>query len=207
MKKHLVFFVIFLLAFNFNAVFAQQVDDEDGQPYLSDEDIDAIEHVLTFDDLENAEDSSQGLFGAAETDDDEVYIVEEEDTVEAVASASEPEKPSRSTVAPDASETFYHLLILDRTYSRLDSDISGTENISVVYKFVHGRNGYIVAIYKASAGGQVLPVLPNKSRIIVHLSSVQKRMIQDYVNSTAFRRLVTNRAATAQLTNLFGTNW
>ena len=34
----------------------------------------------------------------------------------------------------------YHLLILDRTFCARDSDFSDTGNVSMLYKYKHGRN-------------------------------------------------------------------
>jgi hypothetical protein len=93
----------------------------------------------------------------------------------------------------NALQPVYHLLILDRLYSPLNSDISGTDNISILYKFRHGRNGYLVALYKSTAGGPVFPKLPDKSRVLVDLMTVRVNTIREYVRSSAFRQFVTNR--------------
>jgi hypothetical protein len=93
----------------------------------------------------------------------------------------------------NASQPVYHLLILDRIYSSLNSDISDTDNIQVLYKYKHGRNGYLVALYKSSAMGPVFPQLPEKSRVMADLVSVRVNTIREYIRSSAFRRFVTNR--------------
>ena len=92
---------------------------------------------------------------------------------------------------------FYHLLILDRINSP-GSDIGDPANATMLYKFRHGRNGYLVALY-TSPQSSALPQLPAGSRIVVNLSTVQKAAVREYVNSAAFRRYVTRSAVTAQL--------
>ena len=92
----------------------------------------------------------------------------------------------------NASQPVYHLLILDRLYSPLDSDISDTDGISILYKYRHGRNGYLIALYKSPAEGPVFPQLPDKSRVLANLMSVRVNTIREYIHSRAFRRFVTN---------------
>jgi len=99
----------------------------------------------------------------------------------------------------NASQPIYHLLILDRIYSPLNSDISDTAGISILYKFRHGRNGYLVALYKSMAGGPVFPKLPNRSRVLVDLMSVQPNTIREYINTRAFRVFVTNRRVLSRM--------
>lgn len=185
MKKFFVFFAVFLVIAGPGALFAQE---NDNRPYLSDEDIAAIETVLPFDAPENLKDDSQTIARTHEADKEDRHAANE-------------------MARLNSSRTLYHLLILDRIHSPLNSDIDGAGGISILYNFKHGTNGYLVAIYKSSEKGPVFPVLPEKSRILVNLITVQKSMIQDYVNSGAFKRLITNRAASAQLKDLFETGW
>ena len=95
--------------------------------------------------------------------------------------------------------TVYHLLILDRTNSPLNSDIGDVTNATLLYKYRHDRNGYIVALYASSQQGPLSPRLPSGSRIVANMSTAHRVGIRDYINSSAFRRFVTNRTVTAQL--------
>ena len=198
MKKFFVLFAILIFILNTTGIFAQEANDDspyiaeedDERPYLNDDDIDAIELALPFDAPENLREDQQ----IAEATEDEA---------EAVVKEGEANEISRL----NASQPIYHLLILDRLYAPLNSDLDGTDSIQVLYKFLHGANGYLIAIYKTSEEGPVFPVLPPKSRIIVDLMSVQKSIIRDYVNSSAFRKLVTHRTVLPQLRRLFQTNW
>ena len=106
---------------------------------------------------------------------------------ESSADAAPNEMPRLNTA-----QTLYHLLVLDRTRSP-NSDIGGMENMQVLYKYRHGRNGYLIAVYASSREGPVFPILPANSRILVDLATVRRATLREYVNSTAFRRFVTNR--------------
>ena len=99
----------------------------------------------------------------------------------------------------NTSQPVYHLLILDRTYCALNSDISDVNNISVLYKYRHGRNGYLIAIYSSSSKGPVFVQMPARSRVIMDMVSIQKSTIKEYVNSSAFRKYVTNRTVLANM--------
>jgi len=212
MKKFFVLFAVLVFILNTTGIFAQEAGDdrpyvseeEDERPYLTDEDIEAIEMVLPFDEPETlGEDQQIAEAPEDEPQNEENETEETEETEEAVATEGEANEISRL----NASQPIYHLLILDRTYAPRNSDIDGTDNIQVLYKFLHGTDGYLIAIYKTSEDGPVFPVLPPKSRIVVNLMSVQKSMIRDYVNSSAFRRLVTHRTVLPQLKTLFETDW
>jgi hypothetical protein len=184
MKKIFYLFagLIFLLSGN---VFAQYDDDEDDDvsfdvisdddlPYLDDDDIAAIEAVLP-------EDTPQIPQAP-------VVVAEEKPANAGTASTGGANEMPRL----NTNQTLYHLLVLDRTRCP-NSDISGLQNIRVLYKYKHGRNGYLIAVYTSSRQGPVFPVLPANSRVMVDLVSSRAVLIKDYVNSSAFRRLVTNR--------------
>jgi hypothetical protein len=143
-----------------NIIFAQENDDV---PYLSDEDIAAIELTLPDDIPDN--------------------LRAEENEIN-----NEVNEISRL----NTSFSLYHLLILDRTRCRLNSDIGDLKGIDVLYKFKHGTNGYIIAVYKTPQKGPVFPQLPDKSRILVDLITARKVTIKEYINSSAFRRFVKN---------------
>jgi hypothetical protein len=93
----------------------------------------------------------------------------------------------------------YHLLVLDRLYCAANSDISDLQNIKLLYKFKHGRKGYLVALYISYGEGPLFPVMPDKSRILVNLMASNKAFIRDYTNSPVFRRFVTSQRVISQL--------
>jgi rare lipoprotein A len=96
-------------------------------------------------------------------------------------------------------QPLYHLLILDRRNSAANSDISDLQNIQLIFKFSHGKNGYLIAIFVSTTEGPVFPVMPDRSRILVNLMTTDLAFIRDYTNSTAFNRFVTNPEVVAQL--------
>jgi hypothetical protein len=93
----------------------------------------------------------------------------------------------------------YHLLILDRARCKANSDISDLQNIKLIYKFKHGINGYLVALYISSGEGPLFPKMPDKSRVLVNLIASNKAFIRDYTNSPVFRRFVTNQRVVSHL--------
>jgi len=201
MKKCFIVFAVFLIAFNAYAGFI--VEDDDNIPYLSDEDMEALEYILPFDEPDIVRESLKVVAEPEESADE---------TASGIATVTEEsfctDKCAANEIARlNSSRSIYHLLILDRIHSPLKSDICGLKNITVLYKFLHGDNGYLIAIYKSADEGPVFPVLPENSNIIVNFSTVQKSMIQDYVNSAAFKRLVTNKAVLAEIGNLFTADW
>jgi hypothetical protein len=124
----------------------------------------------------------------------------EERTAEARPPETSPAeiRPTRETVRLDFSQPLYHLLVLDRTYCVLDSDIAGIESTQILYKFKHGRNGYLIALY-TSMDGPVFPAIPDKSRIVLNTTATQKNVLREFVNSALFRRFVSNRTILSQL--------
>jgi hypothetical protein len=191
MKKIIFCITVLLVLLIYNAVFAQ----EDNSPYLSNEDMDALEAVLPFDSLEYLAESPGAVIEAPDA--------EHECTGEACENCRQEIKKSEQ----DTKRPVFHLIILDRIYSPLESDIKAHDKMVILYNFRHDKNGYLIAIYKTQCEESMLPVLPEKSLVIVNFSSVQKSMIQDYVNSGAFKRLITNRAVMAGLGDLFDREW
>ena len=169
MKKAVVLFSICFILTGYNQNFAQDNDDD---PYLSESDIIAIETVLP-------EDTS--------------FEYKEEPVLSASGNETENEMPRLNSPLP-----IYHLLILDRVKCP-NSDISDVGSIKVLYKFKHGRNGYLIALYISPADGPVFPRLPSKSRIILNLSSARPNTIREYINSNAFKRFVTRSVISRQL--------
>ena len=194
MKKalYLCIGIVFLLSVN---VFAQDYD-EDYDEYGYEEDYeDDLPEELSFEDGDDM----------PYLDDDDIAAIEmvlPEDTPEMVEKPREiaEEKPAGANEMPrlNTSRTLYHLLILDRRNCP-NSDIADLKNINVLYKFKHGRNGYLIAIYTSSKEGPVFPVLPAGSRILVELVTSHKIVLRDYVNSTAFRRFVTHRRVLSEI--------
>jgi hypothetical protein len=170
MKKTFWVSVIIGIILSVNMVFAQ----EDDVPYLSDEDIAAIELVLPDDIPENLKEGADEIAGNQAGTENEIFRL-------------------------NTPQSIYHLLILDRTYCPLNSDIGDINSKNVLYKYKHGTNGYLVAIYKSSREGPVFPQLPNKSRILVNLTTVRKNTIKEYINSSAFKRFVTSRKILSEL--------
>ena len=184
MKKTILGALIIFLVLTNNVIFAS--DEDDDVPYLSDDDIAAIEMTLPDDVPEIIQDIVPEV------------AVETKDVIEKT------EKNEISSL--NTSQRIYHLLILDRTLCSLNSDIDATNGIKVLYKFRHGANGYLIALYTSSKDGPVFPHLPDKSRIITNLMSVRKATITEYVNSNAFRKFVTNRRITSELQKTLRSN-
>jgi hypothetical protein len=174
MKKPFVFFSLFIITMISSGIFAQ---DEDDIPYLSDDDIAAMEMVLPDDIPDNLQKA----------------------VTESRAEA-EKSKAERNEIARlNTSQTVYHLLILDRTYCQANSDIGGLADIAIPYKFKHRTNGYLIAVYKSPKEGPVFPQLPDNSRILADLATARKSTILEYINSSAFRRFVTSRKIISEI--------
>jgi hypothetical protein len=173
MKRISVFLSVFIMLLCNTTAFSQEEDDV---PYLSDEDIEAIEIVLP-------EDTPN--FSPADT--------------EELADKTDDRREANEMPRLNASQPVYHLLILDRVRCRLNSDIEDVSSLTILYKFKHKANGYLIALYKSSREGPVFPILPDGSRILVELISSRKSAITEYINSSAFRRFVTSRRILSQM--------
>ena len=163
MKKAIYLFLGLVFILSSNVV--AQATYDDNTPYLDDDDIAAIEIFLP-------EDTPEGQG--------------------ALVAEGSPDATSNEMRRLNTSQTLYHLLVLDRMRNP-SSDISGTENMQVLYKYRHGRNGYIIAVYASSTQGPVFPIMPANSRILVDMVTTRKATLREYVNSTAFEKFVTNR--------------
>ena len=146
------------------------LENNDNDLYLSDDDKIAVETTLPEDDI---------LGTMTLVQDDTVKIAEE---------------PVSDT------GDIYHLLILDRINCAPNSDISGIENITVLYKFLHGKDGYLIAVYKSSGGG---PVLPNGSSVVLNLAVIRKNTMKEFIQSGAFRIYVSKQEIISGLLELF----
>lgn len=177
MKKINAAMIVLTMALCHHTIFAQEGDDV---PYLSDEDIASIEMEIP------------------------------EDVPESVRLSAEPEEKTpidNALSRLNVDQPMYHLLILDRLRCPLNSDIGGIDSRSLRYKLKHGKNGYLIAIYKVPVGGPAFPILPNKSRIVLDLMTNRPNTIKEYVASSAFKRFVTNRTVLAQMLNVFKTKF
>jgi hypothetical protein len=129
---------------------------------------------------------------------DEEIIVEIEDIPVEIPPVIPRQIQTSETIRPKTTQPMYHLLILDRLKCKTNSDISGLQDIKLLYKFKHGKNGYLIAVYVSSGEG-LSPVMPDKSRVLVNLSGSSKAFLRDYTNSSVFRRFVTNQRVISQL--------
>jgi hypothetical protein len=93
---------------------------------------------------------------------------------------------------------FYNLLVVDRGHSALNSDIGETDGIKMLYKFKHGNDGYLIAVY-TSKESLDLPPMPDGSRIIAIWASKHKSEIRGYVHSPVFGNFVTHRQAIPEI--------
>jgi hypothetical protein len=130
----------------------------------------------------------------AEEKPEEIKLAEEKPAEESPAEI----RPASEPVQSDLSQPLYHLLILDRINCALDSDIAGINNANILYKFKHGKNGYLIALY-TSLEGPVFPTIPDKSRVLVNTIAIRKLVLREHLNSALFRRFVTNRTVLSQL--------
>jgi hypothetical protein len=171
MKKFFTGIILFIITVNGNMIFAQQAD----VPYLSDDDIAAIEITLPDDVPEIRHDSISEI---------------PRDSVPEIAVATADGVKNNEISRLNTSDIIYHLLILDRKACQLNADINDADNFNFIYKFKHGADGYLIAIYTSSPEGPVFPQLPDRSRIIVNMTTVRPNTIKEYINSDAFRRFV-----------------
>jgi hypothetical protein len=132
------------------------------------------------------------------TYEEEEIIVEIEDIPAEIPPVIPRQTQTSETSKSKTTQPMYHLLILDRVKCRSNSDISNLQDIKLLYKFKHGRNGYLIAVYVSSVEGPS-PVMPDKSRVLVNLTGSSKTFLRDYTNSSVFRRFVTNRRVISQL--------
>jgi hypothetical protein len=172
MKNVFCLFAVFAIILGNNALFAE----DDDVPYLSDEDIAALEMILPDDTPDVLREDAQEV------------AVEAEGTVE------------RNEISRlNTPRTIYHLLILDRTRCPSNADIGDMHSSRFLYKFKHGSNGYLIAVYASPEEGPVFPQLPDRSNILVDLLTTRKSTIREYINSSSFRRFVTSRRILLQI--------
>ncbi|MDR1787127.1 MAG: hypothetical protein LBR16_01535 [Treponema sp.] len=191
MKNRFAFLGIVMMVCCCLTVWAQEEAEESpedmDQPYLSEDDIKAFEAKLPEDTPQYTGKPAPEPQGRQEPE------------AEARAETQDVTVNNEAPRLGSAARGLYHLLIIDRSRTLLNSDISGIAGKSLLYKKRHGRNGYLIAVYTSPAAGPVFPVLPAGSRIVVNLSSYSKSTLLSYVNSAEFRRFVTSRTITRQI--------
>ena len=173
MKKFLFF--IALCSLCNNLIFTQ----DDDLPYLTDEDIAAIEMLLPSDIPEMPSSKIAKNSTEAKHDQDEKDI-------------------SRL----NTSMKIYHLLILDRSFCSPDADITKIDSANILYKYKDGSKGYLIAVYTSPQKGPVFPQLPDNSYIILNLTTVHRATISDYINSDEFQRFVTNKRIISEINDI-----
>lgn len=160
-----------------------QEDDYD-VPYLLDEDIAALEASIDEGDL--------GLAWIHSTDFPyETEIIPDEYVEVVIENELGRLNPS--------SQRLYHLLILDRRFSPPNSRLADTEGMKILYSLGHGARGYLIAVYESAPDGPVFPQMPDRSRVMVNLTTTRKATLTEFVNSATFRRFVTNRGITRDI--------
>ena len=170
MQKFL-FFITFCSLCN-NLIFAQ----DDDLPYLTDDDIAALEMSLPSD---IPEIQSRKIA---------------ENTTEAKHGQDDKDISRLNT-----SMRIYHLLVLDRSSCSSDADISKIDSANILYKYKDGSKGYLIAIYTSPQKGPVFPQLPDNSYIILNLTTVHRATISDYINSDEFKKFVTSNRIISEI--------
>ena len=183
MKRPFVLFLIFIIRITSGGIAAQEADDV---PYLSDEDIAAIEMILPEDIPEEIQEVVNESRYEPETGRQEQEVRIEQNEMSRL----------------NASLPIYHLLIVDRRRCPAYADIGGIRNSLVLYKFKHNANGYLIVVYRSPTDGPVFPRLPVNSRILVDLATARPKTLSEYIDSSAFRVFVSNRAIPAEIQSI-----
>jgi hypothetical protein len=175
MKKTL-FALAVILVFSVNFLPAQNNDDD--LPYLSDDDIRALEVVLPEDVPE-----WPGQFD------------QQKETAEAIHG---------EIGRLNSGEKLYQLIIVDRRNCEPNADVDGVNKAGILYKFAHLENGYLLVLYEVPDNGPVFPVFPKGSYIILDLMANRVNTVKEYVNSNLFRRFITIESVIAELNRALG---
>jgi len=172
--KKFLFFIALCSLCN-NLIFAQ----DDDLPYLTDDDIAALEILLPYDIPEIPSSRIAENTTEAKHDQDEKDI-------------------SRL----NTSMKIFHLLVLDRSACSSDADITKIDSANILYKYKDGSKGYLIAVYTSPQKGPVFPQLPDNSYIILNLTTVHRATISDYINSDEFQRFVTNKRIISEINDV-----
>jgi len=168
MKRTLLALAV-MLVFSVNFLPAQ----DDDLPYLSEDDIKALELVLPID-----------------VPDKPGQINQPGETAEAIQSEIGRLNNQRK---------LYQLIILDRMNCEPDADIGDINKTNILFKFAHSEKGYLLVLYKVPANGPVFPVFPKGSFIILDLMTNRINTIREYVNSKEFRKFITIESVISDL--------
>jgi len=163
-----------ILVFSVHVLPAQ----DDDAPYLSEDDIRALELVLPMDVPEKPG-----------------QINQPKETAEAIQSEIGRLNNQRK---------LYQLIILDRRNCEPNADVSDVDKTNILYKFAHLQNGYLLVLYEVPAGGPVFPVFPKDSYIVLNFMSNLVYTIRDYVNSREFRKFITIERVISDLNGALG---
>jgi len=169
--KNIIFSLVLSFIF-YNVIYAQ----EDERPYLTDDDIAAIEMSLP-------SDIPELVSNIIVENNTEVKLKDEENEISRLNTLMK----------------IYHLLILDRTSCSANADITGIENVNILYNYKDGLKGYLIAIFTSPQKGPIFPQLPDNSYIILNLTTVRKNTIIEYINSDEFKRFVTSQYIIMQM--------
>jgi len=155
-----------------------------------------------------------GVFDGEVLEKDVPYLTDEdEQSIQVTLPDDTPENPNQpQTTEPSKNQRetplyLYHLLVLDRMDCP-SADISAVRDITVLYTFKHGANGYLITLYQTPASGiggvagLMLPNIPENSRIVLSLCAARKSTLKDFVGSGVFQRYVTHRTVIAELLKL-----
>ncbi|MCL2139120.1 MAG: hypothetical protein FWH41_06270 [Treponema sp.] len=190
MKKFVIVYIFLAFLFNVN-IFAQEIID-DNVPYLSEDDIEAVETIILEGDMLSESEESTDDFSHDKIHEGEMGCITIEEDFEIIDDETQ-EK---------AVQDIYHLLVLDRIYSPLYSDMRVASDISVLFRYLHGRDGYLIAVYKYSSGIQAYPELPEGSRVIIDFASVVPGALKQYIETSAFKRFVSSQTIISDLLEL-----
>jgi len=167
--KKIFFALAAMLVFSVNFLPAQ----DDDQPYLSEDDIKALELVLPID-----------------VPDKPGQINEPRETAEAIQT---------EIGRLNSQRKLYQLIILDRMNCEPNADIGDVNKANILFKFAHSEKGYLLVLYEVPANGPVFPVFPKGSFIILNLMTNRINTIKEYVNSSQFRKFITIESVIADL--------
>lgn len=170
MNKVFLLFAI-LLFFPLINIFSQDFDqmyiNEDDLPYLTDDDIRAVESALS----------------------DDVMIRR---IIPPAPVPEEHEKTETESASASAQQEYenYYLVILDRRSCSPNADISGINTANILFKYLHNTNDNLVLVYKAFKTGEMIPVYPYGSRVLFEFMSIDIDPIKKLADSDLIKDLI-----------------
>ena len=172
--KRTFFALAAILVFSVNFLPAQ----DDDLPYLSEDDIKALEVVLPSD-----------------VPDKPGQISQPNETSEAIQS---------EIGRLNSQRKLYQLIVLDRRNCAPNADVSDVSQAKILFKFAHAENGYLLVLYEVPANGPVFPVFPKGSFILLNLMTSRINTIREYVDSSLFRKFITMENVISDLNRALG---